>query len=120
MYDRLLHSEKDGTLCRLIMSFPTRYGTLRDVVEVVNDAFRILYDPHTEALPDTYLIFSIISHWMSRYFCRRLMQVLTPEGLAVHFNQISSSLRKCYVEDQEHFSLKALIEKHQMKMKQPQ
>ena len=120
LHNQLLNNERDTILSRLVSDVPRRYKHLKDVIEVVNDAFKILYDPSLEALPETYLIFHIISYWTSHYLCRRLMQVLTPEGLAVHFNQISPSLRKCYVEDQEHFSLKALILRHREKMMQPQ
>lgn len=89
-----------------------------DVLILVNDAFKILYDPKIPAVPGTYVIISIISRWLTRYYCRRLMQILTPEGLAVHFSKIPASLRKCYIYHQEHFSLKFLIERHQEKMKE--
>ena len=117
VYRQLLNEEKENvTAHRLIQEFPVRYRNLKDVIIVVNEAFRVLYNPEVEAIPDTYLIIAIISHWLTRYYCKRLMQVLTPEGLAVHFNKIPDSLRKCYIYHQEHFCLKSLIERHQQKM----
>ena len=117
MYHLLLKEEKENVSAhRLIVEFPTRYRHIKDMTIVVNEAFKTLYNPEIEAIPDTYLIISIISHWLTRYYCKRLIQVLTPEGLAVHFNQIPDSLRKCYVYHQEHFCLKSLIERHQKKM----
>lgn len=95
-----------------------QYKYLEDVLILVNDAFKILYDPQIPAVPGTYVIISIICRWLTRYFCRRLMQILTPEGLAVHFSKIPASLRKCYVYHQEHFCLNLLIEQHQKKMKE--
>ena len=117
IHNQLKCDEKENSIVqRLVKDVPIRYTSLKDVLITVNDAFKILYCPDIEAIPETYLIISIVCHWLVRYFCKRLMQVLTPEGLAVHFHQIHDSLRKCYIYHQEHFSLKSLIKNHKEKM----
>ena len=113
-------NDGDNIMQPLMRDLPARYRHLKDVIVLVNDAFWILCHEESEALPETYLISSIIYHWLSRYYCKRLMQVLTPEGLAVHFNQIPASLRKWYVHHQDHFCLRNLIEMQQIKMEHPQ
>lgn len=118
LFSHFKNIEKDELICGLIDDISVRYPNLKDVVQVVNDTCNILFDPQSvEALPDTYLIISIISHLLCRYYCKRLMQVLTPEGLAVHFSQIPPSVHKFYLSHQEHFCLKTLIENHQERMR---
>lgn len=117
LFDELKREEKDNAIVqRLISDISMQYNDTEAVVRLVNDAFQILYDPTIEALPESYLIFSVICRWLTRFYCKRLMQLLTPEGLAVHFSQIPESLRKCYIQHQEHFSLRQLIEDHQRKL----
>lgn len=118
MHEQIVKYEADNIISPLMRDLPTRYRELKNVIVLVNNAFRILYSSENEALPETYLIITIIYHWLSRYYCKRLMQVLTPEGLAVHFKQIPASLRRCYVHHQSHFCLKRLIEMQQNKMHQ--
>ena len=53
--------------------------------------------------------------WLVRYLCRRLIQLLTPEALAVHLYKIPKVYVQGYLKIQVHFSLKNLVEK-QLKM----
>ena len=61
-----------------------------------------------EIFPDACLMISILQQWLIRYLCKRMMQILTPEGMAVHYRKIPRSYREVYFKQQEHFSLKNL------------
>ena len=85
---------------------------------LVNDALQVLSNNSLEALPEVYLIISVMVHFLIRYFCKHLMQVLTPEGLALHHKELPPSFSKHYMDHQEHFSLKGLILNHLEKRSQ--
>lgn len=89
-----------------------------DIVSGINEAFQMLFeaaspeDQHTvEIFPDACLIISIIQQWLIRYLCKRLLQILTPEGMAVNYRKIPRSYREVYFKHQEHFNLKNLVMK---------
>ena len=50
--------------------------------------------------------------WLVRHLCKRLMQLMTPEALTIHWMGISSSYLVNYLRHQSHFSLKALVSDH--------
>jgi hypothetical protein len=64
-----------------------------------------------EALPEVYVVITVAVQWLTKHLCKRLLQVLAPEGLAVYHKSIPASLSKYYMDYQEHFSLKALLGK---------
>ena len=83
-----------------------------EVVALVNDVFQVLNDPKEQASAEVCFIISVMGHFLIRYFCRCLMQVLTPEGLALRHKSIPQSFCRHYMDHQEHFSLKKLIQNH--------
>lgn len=60
----------------------------------------------------TYAVISIFFQWLTRYFCKCLMQLMTSEALTVHHLNIPRPYIWSYLHEQHHFSLKDLIEKH--------
>ena len=60
--------------------------------------------------PATQLIRSLLIQWLVRHFCKRLMQLMTPEALVLHERQIPASYIHNYLTYQKHFSLKDLIQ----------
>ena len=60
--------------------------------------------------PATQLIWSLLIQWLVRHFCKRLMQLMTPEALVLHERQIPASYIHNYLTYQKHFSLKDLIQ----------
>ncbi len=58
---------------------------------------------------DSCLVIAVLQQWLVRYLCRRLMQVMTPEALAIHQLRIPNSYCVNYLMHQYHFSLKDLI-----------
>lgn len=75
------------------------------------DAFIAIYD-------DACLVIFIMVQWLLCYLCKRLLQLLTPEALIVHLNQIPKYYVQSYLQLQEHFSLKSLVEKQHKKLKE--
>ena len=59
--------------------------------------------------PATQLIRSLLIQWLVRHFCKRLMQLMSPEALVLHERQIPASYIHNYLTYQKHFSLKDLI-----------
>ena len=67
-----------------------------------------------ELTPVTQLIWSLLVQWFVRHFCKKLIQLMTPEALVLHGKQIPSSYIHCYLSYQKHFSLKDLIQQQLM------
>ena len=93
---------------------------------VVDEALHVLFHgPHPnnkDALiaiyEDACLVISLMVQWLVSYLCKRLMQLLTPEAFIVHLSQIPKYYRESYLQLQEHFSLKNLVEKQHKKLKE--
>ena len=94
-----------------------------NALAVVDEALHVLFHgPHPnkkdapiEIYVDACFVMSLLLQWLVRYLCRRLIQLLTPEALAVHLFNIPIVYVQSYLKLQEHFSLKNLVEK-QLKM----
>ena len=94
-----------------------------NVLAVVDGALHVLFHgPHPdekdtpiEIYVDECFMISLLQQWLVRYLCRRLIQLLTPEALAVHLQKIPKVYVHSYLKLQEHFSLKNLVKK-QVKM----
>ena len=97
-----------------------------NALAVVDEALHVLFHgPHpnnTDALiaiyEDACLVISLMVQWLVSYLCKRLMQLLTPEAFIVHLSQIPKYYRESYLQLQEHFSLKNLVEKQHKKLKE--
>ena len=63
-----------------------------------------------ELTPVTQLIWSLLVQWLVRHFCKQLIQLMTPEALVMHEEQIPASYIQHYLSYQKHFSLKDLIQ----------
>ena len=81
--------------------------------KAVHSALHTLQSDHinfTQLPPVTQLIQSLLVQWLVRYFCKALMQLMTPEALVLHERQIPASYIHNYLTYQKHFSLKDLIQ----------
>ena len=63
-----------------------------------------------EVSPNACLMISVMTQWLIRYLCKRLLQLMTSEALCVHHRRIPTSYIQAYLNHQHHFSLKALLE----------
>ena len=93
-----------------------------NALAVVDEALHVLFHPKEKDAPievnvNACLVISLLLQWLVRYLCRRLIQLLTPEALAVHLLKIPIVYVQSYLKLQEHFSLKNLLA-NQLKMLQ--
>ena len=58
---------------------------------------------------DIGLIFRLLVQWFIHYLCKSLMQLMTPEALALLHKRIPDAYPWSYLVLQEHFSLKCLL-----------
>ena len=105
--------EKDDQFKRLI---ETRDKS--DIISGINEAFQMLFEaaspqerPTVEIFPDACLMISVLQQWMIRHLCKRLLQILTPEGMAVNYVKVPRSYREVYFKYQDHFNLRNLVMK---------
>lgn len=97
-----------------------------NALAVVDEALHVLFhgpnpnekDAPIEIYVDACLVISLLLHWLVRYLCRRLVQLLTPEALAVHLYKIPKVYVDSYLKLQEHFSLKNLVAKQLQKLEE--
>ena len=85
--------------------------TLRKAVHSALESLQKDHIDFTQPLaPVTQLMQSLLVQWLVRYFCKALMQLMTPEALILHERQIPASYIHNYLTFQKHFSLKDLIQ----------
>ena len=58
------------------------------------------------------MVISLLQQWFVRYFCKKLMQLMTSEALILNRNKIPLSYLVNYLIYQNHFSLKDLIKRY--------
>ena len=89
-----------------------------EIESSVNEAIQVLM--HKDSLggtgalfmPETPVVISIFQQWIIRYMCKKMLQIMTPEGLAMHYKNIPQSYREVYLNSQEHFCLKDIVSFH--------
>ena len=84
-----------------------------DAVHILNDIQR--NDSPTVSV-GACLIISLTLQWMVRHLCKTLMQVMTPEAVVVFDDKIPSTYLTHYLNHQEHFNLKKLINQYYQMM----
>lgn len=62
--------------------------------------------------PEGCMVISLLQQWFVRYFCKKLMQLMTSEALILNRNKIPFSYLVNYLSYQNHFSFKELIERY--------
>ena len=62
-----------------------------------------------EFTDDIGLIFRLLVQWFIHHLCKSLMQLMTPEALALLYKRIPDAYSRSYLVLQEHFSLKCLL-----------
>ena len=86
------------------------------VVQAVIEAIDTLHtaselNGYTEVSNEASLVISLLQQWLVRYFCMKLMQLMTPEALILNRNKIPLFYLVNYLTHQNHFSLKKLIQR---------
>lgn len=86
------------------------------IYESVTEALRILYRTRStkvvtkEISVNACMVVSVLTHWLVRHLCKRLMQLMTSEALCMHHRKVPASYIQTYLNHQYHFSLKSLLE----------
>ena len=86
-----------------------------DIAYATEQAFKLLNS--TDYKPDGFLIIEIIEQILIRYIVKKIMQLMTPEGIVINNEIIPQSYIINYLKFQTHFSLKDTIFKHYLKYK---
>lgn len=58
-----------------------------------------------------YVYFVVFLQWLVRHLCKRLMQLMTTEALTARYRTLPHPYTECYLKDQSHFNLHALIDR---------
>ena len=120
IYDMIVSN--DSEFLSILHSFKSG----KSIVSIVDEAFHWLYKgpppsnkkATIEIYTDTCMVIAFIFQWLVMYFCKRLMQLVTPEALVILNQEIPRYYCKYYMECQEHFQLKKLIKMHYTKWEQ--
>ncbi len=71
------------------------------------------FDIYTDAL----MVIAVLMQWLVGYLCTHLMQLMTPEALAVHCSSIPNAYIQKYLKAQQHFSLIDLVDNQLVQLK---
>ena len=96
-----------------------------NVAALIDEALHTLHhgpgpnntDRPFEIYTDALMIIAVLTQWIVNYLCKQLMQLMTPEALAVHCEKIPTVYLENYLKFQEHFSLKELVERQFYQLK---
>ena len=89
----------------------TEVKDMKTATAAIHSALDALQRGYPEELsPSTQLMWSLLVQWLVRHCCKQLIQLMTPEALVLHEEQIPASYIQHYLSYQKHFSLKDLIQ----------
>ena len=113
--DHLLNLIQSDSVCDYQMELLDHH----QAAEAVVDSFNVLFTapkPSDERplnlTAEENLVVCFFQQWLVRYFCKRLMQLMTSEALILNRNKIPSSYLVNYLSYQSHFSLKELVNRY--------
>ena len=109
----------------LLMTSETYYDSTGDIYDAIVEAFDALHDPRAEmninqdVSINALLVISAVTQFLVRLLCKRLMQLMTSDALCVHHRSVPTSYIQTYLNHQNHFSLKSLVEARRKLVKSP-
>lgn len=98
------------------MTSESYYNSTADIYSAVMEAFDDLHHPHPErdihqdVSINALLVVSAVTQILVRSLCKRLMQLMTSDSMCLHHRKVPASYIQNYLNNQNHFSLKKLIE----------
>ena len=110
------HVLRDSEFAGQVLRMSTESSSTETIYTAATEALEALYtirsidEVQKEVSPNACLMISVMTQWLIRYLCKRLMQLMTSEALCVHHRRIPTSYIQAYLNHQHHFSLKALLE----------
>ena len=94
--------------------------THENIAVVIDEALDILHQPtdadNLEVHTDALMVIAVLLQWLVSYLCKKLMQLVPPEAIPVHCGGIPTMYIRNYLEFQEHFSLKELIDRQLLQL----
>ena len=92
--------------------------THENIAVVIDEALDVLHQPTTyQVNTDALMVIAVLVQWFVSYLCKKLMQLVPPEAIPVHCGGIPTMYIRNYLEFQEHFSLKELIDQQLLQLK---
>ena len=110
------HVLRDSEFAGQVLRMSTENNSTATIYMAATEALEAMYTIRSmdavqkEVSPNACLMISVMTQWLVRYLCKRLMQLMTSEALCVHHRQIPTSYIQAYLNHQHHFSLRALLE----------
>ena len=106
LFDLVQSEIQHSSLVELNISTSTVIETFKILISIPDSS---IAQDGIEFTDDTGLIFRLLVQWFIHYLCKSLMQLMTPEALALLHTRIPESYSWSYLLVQEHFSLKCLL-----------
>ena len=109
----------------LLMTSETYYDSTGDIYKAIVEAFDALHDPHAErniyqdVSINALMVVSMVTQFLVRMLCKKVMQLMTSDALCVHHRRVPTSYIQTYLNHQDHFNLKSLLETRRSLVKSP-
>ena len=91
-----------------------------NIAVVIDEALDVLHQPtdadNLEVHTDALMVIAVLMQWFVSYLCKKLMQLVPPEAIPVHCSGIPTMYIRNYLEFQEHFSLKELVQRQLLQL----
>ena len=110
------HVLRDSEFAGQVLRMSTENSSTETIYMAAIEALEALYSTRSidevqkEVSANACLMISVMTQWLVRHLCKRLMQLMTSEALCMHHRRIPTSYIQAYLNHQYHFSLKALLE----------
>lgn len=106
LFDLVQSEIQHSSLEELNISTSTVIETFKILISIPDSS---IAQDGIEFTDDIGLIFRLLVQWFIHYLCKSLMQLMTPEALALLHKRIPEPYSWSYLLVQEHFSLKCLL-----------
>ena len=119
------HVLRDSEFSGQVLRMSTESSSTETIYMAATEALDALYNMKSvsevpkEVSANACLMISVMTQWLVRHLCKRLMQLMTSEALCLHHRKIPASFIQAYLNHQHHFSLKELLESQTEILKSP-
>ena len=110
------HVLRDSEFAGQVLRMSTESSSTETIYMAATEALDALYSVRSinevpkEVSANACLMISVLTQWLVRHLCKRLMQLMTSEALCMHHRKVPTSFIQAYLNHQHHFSLRALLE----------
>lgn len=120
----MLKTDSCDDIFKFVHALPTLKNILSqdtNIAGAVGEALDTLYHPTgqlTDIYEDTGLVITVFMQWLVQFLVKKVIQLLTPEGLVINHLKIPQNFVYSYLKSQEHFSLKEVIQNQLKKLEE--